>query len=45
MNFTVAFKDIFVKSIEEKFKEKKPEILQMNMKALEKGIAFGEKVK
>lgn len=41
----VVSKEIFVKSLEEKFKEKKPEILEMNMKALEKGIAFGEKVK
>lgn len=41
----VVSKEIFAKSLEEKFKDKKPEILQMNMKALEKGIAFGEKVK
>ncbi len=41
----IVSKDIFVASLEEKFKEKKPEILQMNMKALEKGIAFGEKIK
>ena len=38
----IVSKEIFVKSLEEKFKEKKPEILEMNMKALEKGIAFGE---
>lgn len=41
----IVSKEIFVKSLEEKFKEKKPEILKMNMKALEKGIAFGEKVR
>lgn len=41
----IVSKDIFVASLEEKFKEKKPEILEMNMKALEKGIAFGEKIK
>ena len=41
----IVSKEIFVKSLEEKFKEKKPEILEMNMKALEKGIAFGEKVR
>lgn len=41
----VVSKEIFVQSLEEKFKEKKPEILEMNMKALEKGIAFGEQMK
>lgn len=41
----VVSKDVFVASLEEKFKEKKPEILQMNLKALEKGIAFGEQAK
>ncbi len=41
----IVSKDIFVASLEEKFKAKKPEILEMNMKALEKGIAFGEQVK
>ncbi len=41
----VVSKEVFVASLEEKFKAKKPEILEMNMKALEKGIAFGEKVK
>ncbi len=41
----IVSKDIFVASLEEKFKEKKPEILEMNMKALEKGIAFGQQVK
>ena len=41
----VVSKDIFVQSLEAKFKEKKPEILEMNMKALEKGIAFGQQMK
>lgn len=41
----IVSKDIFVASLEEKFKAKKPEILEMNMKALEKGIVFGEKIK
>ena len=40
----IVSKDVFVASLEEKFKSKKPEILEMNLKALEKGIAFGEKV-
>ena len=35
-------KDIFIKSLEEKFKAKKPEVLQMNILALEKGIEFGK---
>ena len=35
-------KEIFVKSLEEKFKSKKPEILEMNMKALEKGIELAK---
>ncbi len=38
----IVSKDVFVKSLEEKFKEKNPEILQINLKALEKGIAFGK---
>ena len=41
----IVSKDIFVSSLEEKFKEKKPIILEMNMKALEKGIAFGQQIK
>ena len=41
----VVSKEIFVQSLEKKFKEKKPEILEMNMKALEKGIAFGQQMK
>ncbi len=35
-------KDVFVRSLEEKFKGKKPEILEMNMIALEKGIELAE---
>lgn len=41
----VVSKDVFVASLEEKFKEKKPEILEMNLKALEKGIDFGKMAK
>lgn len=41
----IVSKEIFVQSLEEKFKDKKPEILEMNMKALEKGIAFGQQMK
>ncbi len=37
----VVSKEVFVASLEEKFKEKKPEVLAMNLKALEKGIEFG----
>lgn len=37
----VVSKEVFVASLEAKFKEKKPEILAMNLKALEKGIEFG----
>ena len=38
----IVSKEIFVKSLEEKFKAKKPEVLQMNILALEKGIEFGK---
>ena len=38
----IVSKDIFIKSLEEKFKAKKPEVLQMNILALEKGIEFGK---
>ena len=38
----IVSKDVFVKSLEEKFKAKKPEILEMNILALEKGIEFGK---
>ena len=40
----IVSKDIFVQSLEAKFKEKKPIILELNMKALEKGIEFGKKL-
>ena len=39
----IVSEDVFVKSLEEKFKEKKPEILEINLKALMKGIEFGRK--
>ena len=38
----IVCKEVFVKSLEEKFKSKKSEILEMNMKALEKGIELGK---
>ena len=38
----VVSKEVFIRSLETKFKDKKPAILDMNMKALEKGIAFGQ---
>ncbi len=41
----VVSKEVFAASLEEKFKNKKPEILELNMKALEKGIEFGLKTK
>lgn len=41
----VVSKDAFVASLEEKFKTKKPEILELNLKALEKGIEFGKAAK
>ncbi len=37
----IVSKEAFVASLEEKFKEKKPEILELNIKALEKGIELG----
>ena len=37
----IVSKDVLVRSLEEKFKSKKPEILELNMKALEKGIELG----
>ncbi|MDD6021832.1 MAG: 2-oxoacid:acceptor oxidoreductase family protein [Acutalibacteraceae bacterium] len=39
----IVSKDIFAQSLEEKFKNKKPEILQLNMAALERGIEIGKK--
>lgn len=41
----IVSKEIFIQSLEEKFKDKKPEILDMNMKAFEKGVAFGRQLK
>lgn len=38
----VVDKETVVTSLEDKFKEKKPEILALNMKALEKGIEIGK---
>ena len=38
----IVSKEAFVASLEEKFKTKKPEILELNMKALEKGIELGK---
>ena len=34
-------KDVFIKSLEAKFKDKKPGILELNLLALQKGIEFG----
>ena len=39
----VVSKDTLVASLEDKFKEKKPEILELNIKALDKGIEIGLK--
>lgn len=39
----IVSREAFVKSLEEKFKEKKPEVLEMNVKALDKGIEIGTK--
>ena len=36
----IVSKEVFVRSLEEKFKAKKPEILELNIKALEEGIAL-----
>ena len=38
----IVSKEVLVRSLEEKFKSKKPEILELNMKALEKGIELGK---
>ncbi len=38
----IVSKEIFVASLEAKFKTKKPEILELNMKALEKGMEIGK---
>lgn len=39
----VVNKETVVSSLEDKFKAKKPEILELNMRALEKGIEIGKK--
>ena len=41
----VVSEEAFKLSLEEKFKEKKPEILEMNLKALSKGLEIGKKYK
>ena len=38
----VVSREVFAKSLEEKFKDKKPGILEMNLAALDKGIAIGK---
>ena len=38
----IVSKEVFIKSLEDKFKTKKPEVLALNLKALDKGIAYGE---
>ena len=38
-------RETLVSSLEEKFKEKKPEILEMNIKALDRGIEIGKQYK
>lgn len=41
----IVSKETLILSLEDKFKDKKPEILDMNIKALDKGIELGEKYK
>ena len=41
----IVSEEAFVVSLEEKFKAKKPEILEMNLNALNKGIEIGKKYK
>ncbi len=41
----IVSEDAFKLSLEEKFKEKKPEILEMNLRALAKGLEIGKKYK
>ncbi len=41
----VVSEDAFRLSLEEKFKEKKPEILEMNLRALAKGLEIGKQYK
>lgn len=38
----IVSKDTLAASLEEKFKAKKPEVLELNMRALEKGIELGK---
>ena len=38
----VVSREAFAKSLEEKFKAKKPEVLAMNLQALDQGIALGK---
>lgn len=38
----IVSKDTLAASLEEKFKTKKPEVLELNMRALEKGIELGK---
>ncbi len=38
----IVSRETLVSSLEEKFKEKKPEILEMNVKALDRGIEIGK---
>lgn len=41
----IVSRETLILSLEDKFKDKKPEILDMNIKALDKGIELGEKYK
>lgn len=41
----IVSRDTLILSLEDKFKDKKPEILSMNIKALDKGIELGNKYK
>ena len=41
----IVSREILVLSLEEKFKAKKPEILEMNIKALDRGVEIGKKHK
>ena len=41
----IVSEEAFHLSLEEKFKEKKPEILEMNLRALAKGLEIGKKYK
>ena len=41
----IVSEDAFRLSLEEKFKAKKPEILEMNLRALAKGLEIGKKYK